>query len=520
MSTSLLEELGSYYGRIDELQDPISPEEVERVLERVLKGAPTVDPPGGGRLRRLSPTPRQQPRRRLITVAAAAAAVVLVSVPGFWLAGGFETERRPIASRGEIDPGVVLTWSQVRADADTLGGEFTHWMSEVAAAGPGLVVVGHVAARDSEPTDERAAVWISADGTSWSRAPESETFLSARMSGVTAGGPGLVAVGEAVRNGRGRAAVWTSTDGISWSQVAHDDTVFGELEAGPPRISSVTSGGPGLVAVGDVRSGQGASSNGVVWTSQDGTSWSRVPHDDEIFGRSEAGRCCTHMTDVVAGGPGLVAVGADWVGDEPGGSEDDGVSRAVVWTSSDGIVWSRVPHDEAVFGGASMSSVTVGGPGLVAVGAAEAGANTSVPAVWISADGLNWSRIPHDDAVFGVGSPASTGPIGTGLTAVAPAGPGLVAIGSGFLQTATSPAEEWIAVGAIWTSVDGVAWSRVPEDHPALAVEDRPETLMNDVTAGGPGVVVVGVGTVHDYWAAHNDSGESDAAVWVGEPVQ
>lgn len=40
---------------------------------------------------------------------------------------------------------------------------------------------------------------------------------------------------------------------------------------------------------------------------------------------------------------------------------------ASVWTSADGITWSRVPHGDAVFGNGEMCSVTVGGPGLVAV---------------------------------------------------------------------------------------------------------------------------------------------------------
>ena len=65
------------------------------------------------------------------------------------------------------------------------------------------------------------------------------------------------------------------------------------------------------------------------------------------------------MLSVTAGGPGLVAVGVD----RPGGDAD-----AAVWTSVDGITWSRVPHDEAVFGGAAIQSVTAGGPGVVAVG--------------------------------------------------------------------------------------------------------------------------------------------------------
>ena len=82
--------------------------------------------------------------------------------------------------------------------------------------------------------------------------------------------------------------------------------------------------------------------------------WSRVPDDETVFGGPDG----QGMGSVTVGGPGFVAVGAD--GDD-----------AAVWTSVDGIRWSRVPHDEDVFGGPGglgMSSVTAGGPGLVAVG--------------------------------------------------------------------------------------------------------------------------------------------------------
>ena len=58
-----------------------------------------------------------------------------------------------------------------------------------------------------------------------------------------------------------------------------------------------------------------------------------------------------------------------------------------MWTSADGITWSRVPHDESVFGGAltqEMNSVTAGGPGLVAVGIDGLG-NDGDEAVWVLA---------------------------------------------------------------------------------------------------------------------------------------
>ncbi len=58
--------------------------------------------------------------------------------------------------------------------------------------------------------------------------------------------------------------------------------------------------------------------------------------------------------------------------------------------------WSRVPHDKAVFGGEGyqvMNSVTVGGPGLVAVGW-DGPYFDAVAAVWTSPDGITWSRVP------------------------------------------------------------------------------------------------------------------------------
>ena len=97
------------------------------------------------------------------------------------------------------------------------------------------------------------------------------------------------------------------------------------------------------------------------------------------------------MVDVTIGGPGFVAVGRQEVcTDLPEPDESNSVQlddargidpvtvcsdrHAVVWTSVDGLSWSRVPHDEAIFGGADfyrMNSVIAGGPGLVAVGRAE-----------------------------------------------------------------------------------------------------------------------------------------------------
>ena len=178
-----------------------------------------------------------------------------------------------------------------------------------------------------------------------------------------------------------------------WSRIPHDEAVFGDAV-----MWGVTAGGPGLVAVGgesfwlydpgDIHHIVWASSeyevgsgDAVVWTSPDGITWSRVPNDETVFG----GDGEQQMLSVTAGGPGLVAVGFD------GGLDNRG-SDAAVWTSVDGIVWSRIPHVEAVFGGDGqqrMLSVTVGGPGLVAVGFdTTLDADRADAAVWTSVDGI------------------------------------------------------------------------------------------------------------------------------------
>ena len=194
--------------------------------------------------------------------------------------------------------------------------------------------------------------------------------------------------------------------GYRWSRVPHDATVFGG--PGTQWKEGVTVGGPGLVAVGsDARSA-------AVWTSVDGFTWSRVPHNDAVLGGAEDGQH-TEMRSVTVGGPGLVAVGGDWSG--VNGQE----GGAAVWTSPDGIDWTRVPHDETLFGG-GMNSVAVGGPGLVAVGWDTMGA-----AVWTSPDGIDWTRAPHNDAIFGTQEPDL--PV-LEMRSIAAGGHGLVAVGA------------------------------------------------------------------------------------------
>ncbi len=197
---------------------------------------------------------------------------------------------------------------------------------------------------------------------------------------MTAGGPGLVAVGSEVLGGDSDAAVWVSADGYAWTRVDGDGVLGG---AGAQWLEWVVAGGPGLVALG----------NGEVWVSVDGYTWIHVD-DEAVFDGLGAG-----VVSMTAGGPGLVAVGfiqsttdCSW-----GGCHFDGA----VWVSADGYTWTHI-DDDAMFGGPgdqAIFAVTAGGPGLVAIG--QSVSNGWEAVVWQSTDGYTWTRI-DDPGCFGV----------------------------------------------------------------------------------------------------------------------
>jgi hypothetical protein len=110
-----------------------------------------------------------------------------------------------------------------------------------------------------------AALWRSTDGEHWDMvlAPAS----GVRISAVTAGGPGFVAVGSDEQHSK----AWTSADGRTWSVV--DDPTDG-----PQQLWKVAAVRDGLIAFG--RSLQTDSMS--IWTSPDGRAWSKGDGESEL----------------------------------------------------------------------------------------------------------------------------------------------------------------------------------------------------------------------------------------------
>jgi hypothetical protein len=195
---------------------------------------------------------------------------------------------------------------------------------------------------------------------------------------------------------------------------------------------------------------------------------------------------------------------------------DDFTGVATVWASVDGLAWSRVPNDDAVFGGEGnqwMNDVTSAGAALVAVGG-DWSSTAHHAAVWISVDGLTWSRVPNDDAVFGGEEHDQL------MLSVTPAGSGLVVVGRAWAQSGGDHSEgNDDSAASVWTSDDGATWSWFGFDEAVFGSEDNSSFLLSDgpvfteyrqfmssVTATTSGVVAVGAD-----WSGPTHG----AAVWV-----
>lgn len=307
------------------------------------------------------------------------------------------------------------------------------------------------------------------------------------MRSVTEGGPGFVAVGWDGVGGDRDAAIWTSANGRSWTRVPHDEETFGGADA--QLIASITRGGPGLVAVG--LDGSGGDFDAAVWVSEDGLAWERVPHDE----RSLGGVNFQAMQSVASSDSRLVAAGADTAG---------GTFDAAVWYSDDGRVWRRVPHDDELFGGPNeqdINAVASGGSGFVAAGLAE----FDVPgdrdvAIWTSSDGEEWERVSHDEELFG-------GAEDQVVMAVVAGKQGLVAVG---YDEAGGDRD-----AAAWRSDDGLTWSRTQLGQPSLGGDGN--QVMVGIAAAEGGLIAVGRDEAGGTrWAALWTS--SDAVEWDRTP--
>lgn len=273
-----------------------------------------------------------------------------------------------------------------------------------------------------------AAVWRSTDGLAWS----SLAVLDAgRVAGVAMTRDGLYAVGECDVEEGPAAACWWTGDGVTWVRRTAPRSLRGVT------FESVAVAGGRLVAHGRRPEGPG------VWTSIDGSDWSRIGMLDGV--------------DLVAEASGtLFAFG-------PRALERD----AIVARSTDGVSWEPLREALFVFHVAALSCLVAYDGGLVAAGSDKM---TGAAAVWVSDDGERWLRAPLEPRP------------GTTIDHLVPTGGGLVAVGSDAGPRRTRRPSSI----ALWDSEDAVTWRR----------RESSDLLENAAPAGaaatGDALVVVG----------------------------
>ena len=272
----------------------------------------------------------------------------------------------------------------------------------------------------------------------------------------------------------------------TWQQVGTEVT-------GPVvGLSDIAAIGSGLVAAG-FNPGEDFRQDGVILMSQDGVSWVRVGVTDPALTTGTA-----LIDTIIEGGPGLIAVGRSC---EDNSFPCDAGPFPTAWTSVDGSSWTRSVVEAEI---GDMTDVVVSDSGLVAAGSVtefdEEGVLWTRPTVWISDDGVEWSRTWQGEASVNEEYPPSRGVVG-GL-AVDPDG---LMIAFGKTDDGTGG-----AVVAVWSSIDGETWERIEADSVAFTAEIG--VMPMDASWGPNGFVMVGTEVV----GKNRFSGgpEVDVAVW------
>jgi hypothetical protein len=234
-------------------------------------------------------------------------------------------------------------------------------------------------------------------------------------------------------------AVWTSID---WT--ASDPGPFSGQ--GNQYIFGGVPWAAGSVLVGEEAPLPTGNVEGVVWASTDNVHWHRIPNTSGTFSSSE-------IEAVAASGSTLVAVGSSR-------REDSATTLTppvgIVWVSSDGSHWQRVPDENGILGNLVLHGVVAGSSGFLAYG----NGLTGGAALAFSPDGLHWQR-EGDDPVFADSS----------IAAISWTGQGYAAVGSHQVAQPSGVLSQMPGQAAAWWSTDGQTWHQSDVGSGAYQIE-------------------------------------------------
>jgi hypothetical protein len=305
------------------------------------------------------------------------------------------------------------------------------------------------------------------------------SFAASCVSDIHEPPPGCEAALEALPTAEA-AAVWLSDDARTWALLPLQATFEGAT------MEHAATDGSRIVASGFLR--EPSARVPIVWVSDDGVSWEAVAQGDglpEHLVWTESGFIGARATD---DGPQFVA-------------------------SDDGRSWRPLTNPGEHGPGEVMGmSVGLDGTTVVAVGLTYEYADdgellTITGTSWLSREGMTWER-----------APANEGHEGAWMSGAAETDTGWVAVGLD--QTVdVEPADEM----AVWTSPDGMMWTRAPTS----AIGPASDGYADEVVWTGEQLVATGSvsgegGSVIAFWLSRDgstwDAVEGQAALAEGTP--
>ena len=231
-----------------------------------------------------------------------------------------------------------------------------------------------------------------------------------------------------------------SADGLHWTAGRPLD-IEGLMKT-TVGITAVIEGPSGLLAVGRYEQAAcgGPATVDVLWTSNDGLTWTRVQLPADFASAS--------VYSIDGGSTGYIA----------SGTLKDGVTQAV-WLSADGRSWRQAPLPKATFGTVVIDGATDFAAGYVVAGAVLGdegcgGARLLTPSLWWSANGTGWTR--------------------SKLTGATPASDATMSVSRISDRALVAIATEWNATTQlssqlVWVTSDGQTWKLVKSPSTLLS---------------------------------------------------
>lgn len=286
------------------------------------------------------------------------------------------------------------------------------------------------------------------------------------------------------------------------------------VDGGYTWVSDVSAGGPGLVAVGNgavpASSACGRELGGRVWTSANGADWAE---------QSSGGLADVRLEKVVQAGGKVYALGTT-----EAACDSDGQPTYATWTSADASTWTRLADSSALDGSFVTSVIDADGV-LLAFGMYQQadppdGSGAFETRIWRATEN-GWSQLASFDQAA-AGRAVASGHIVLATTFDREGKSRLLRSEDGG-QTWSETAVDVDAVGAL-AAVEGrfvLAGYRVENDVDAVSVTLVSEDGRSWSSGGSPPFPIVELWSAGNHFLAGgmDSSGEQGCAEWTSAPI-